>query len=226
MASTATRRRSSGGGRRSTVERGRWRVALLWLAGLRAVVSIAAIPLAPVLWKRHFLVLVLLRPTKDVLLASGFALRAGRLNLFELLLAAVPLLLFGVWQFFFLGRAYRQEIEDGEVPGIGKKLLPADKIGKLRDVLEKKGARLVFLGRLAAFPSSLVGAAAGTSDLEARRFLVADGLGALASFVEIVGAGFLLGEAYKSAGPWLTVAGIAVLVAGAVLLGRSLRRDT
>ena len=44
----------------------RFRGVLLWAAALRVALGIVAIPLAPFLYKRHFLVLVLLRPTKEI----------------------------------------------------------------------------------------------------------------------------------------------------------------
>lgn len=196
----------------------------MWIAAARAVLAVIAIPLAPFLYEEHFVLLVLLRPTKDVLLAGGFFLRSGDVSLPPMIAAAIPLMVFGVWLFFFLGRGFRDEIENCDLPGIGGRLLPSERINRLHAGLEKAGGRLIFLGRLAAFPSTLVAAAAGSSDLPTKKFLRADGLGAAAALVEVVGAGFVLGEAYESAGPWLTVAGVAILAAAVVLLGRSLKK--
>jgi membrane protein DedA with SNARE-associated domain len=197
---------------------------LLWLAGLRALLAIVAIPLAPVLYEDHFVTLVLLRPTKEVLLAAGFFLRRGEVNVIELVIATVPIMILGVWQFFALGRGYAKEIRQGDLPGLGGRILPMKRIEAVRKVLKKKGTRLVFLGRLAAFPSALVAAAAGASKMPTRTFLVADGLGGLLSIVEIAGAGMALGEAYEEAGPWLTVGGVAVLVAMMWAFGRYIKR--
>ena len=183
-----------------------------------------AIPLAPVLYEDHFVVLVLLRPTKEVLLAGGFLMREGQVHPLEVLAAAVPLTIFGVWHFYALGRAYRSEIAKGDLPGLGGRVLPVKRIEQLRTLLTKKGAKLVVLGRLAAFPSTLVAAAAGSSRMPSRTFLAADGAGALLSLVEVVGAGLLLGSAYRSAGPWITAAGVAVLMAMLWVAGRYLRR--
>jgi membrane protein DedA with SNARE-associated domain len=191
---------------------------------VRAVVGLVAIPLAPVLFEDHFVVLVLLRPTKEVLLAGGFLLRRGDVDPVSLLVATVPMLFVGVWLFFALGRAYRKEIAAGDLPGLGGRVLPAKRVGSVRKVLSKKGPRLVVLGRLAAAPSTLIAAAAGSSRMHTRSFLVADGLGALLSIVEVVGAGLLLGEAYKEAGPWLTGVGVAVLLGLLWLGGRYVKR--
>jgi membrane protein DedA with SNARE-associated domain len=195
------------------------------LALVRTVMSLVAIPLAPLLFRDHFVLLVLLRPTKEVLLAGGFLVREGDVNPLALLVAAVPLMVFGVWHFFALGRGYAKEIARCDVPGLGGRLLPAKRIDALRKLLAKKGTRLVFLGRLAAFPSTLVAAAAGASKMRTRQFLVADGLGALLSVAQVVGAGLLLGSAYKQAGPWLTAAGVVMLMGMLWLAGRQLKRE-
>jgi membrane protein DedA with SNARE-associated domain len=130
----------------------------------------------------------------------------------------------GVWLFFYLGRAYAREITKGEIPGVGGRLLKPDKVKEMGKVLDKRGPRLVFLGRLAAFPSAVVAAAAGVGKMRSREFLPADGLGALASVAIAVGAGYFLGEAYEDAGPVLSGLGVAVLATGAFLLGRYLKK--
>ena len=200
------------------------RELFVWLGGARALVGLAAIPLAPFLYREHFIVLVLMRPTKEVLLAAGFLIRQGKVGLGPVLAAAVPLLLFGVWQFFYLGRVYSSEIRKGEVPGIGGRVIKPDKVKKLQKVLDKKGGRLVFLGRLAAFPSAMVATSAGAGKMSSRDFLVPDGAGGLLSVVITLSAGYFLGAAYEKASPLLTVIGVLVLVAGAVALGRYLRK--
>jgi|SRR5581483_2108098 len=198
---------------------------LLALAGVRIVVGILAIPLAPVLYKKHFVVLVLMRPTKEVLLAGGFLLRLHKVHPIPLLAAAVPLAIFGVWQFFFLGLYYANEIKSDKLPRWAARILPPKRIKTMQKLLRKKGVRIVLLGRLAVFPSAVVAAAAGSGKMSPRSFLTWDGIGGLASIAEVVGAGFALGFAYKRAGPWITVAGVAVLIAVAVIVARFLRRE-
>jgi membrane protein DedA with SNARE-associated domain len=199
---------------------------LLRLAAARTVLGIVAIPLAPLLFADHFVVLVLLRPTKEVLLASGFLLREGNVGLVEVVAAAVPLAIFGVWLFYFLGRAYADEIQAGEgLPRWAEKLLPPERIRKMCGVVERKGRRVVLLGRLAAFPSTLLGASAGVSGMEARSFLAADAVGGVLSITEVMMAGYVLGAAYKRAGPWLTIVGVVVLLGLLVGVGRWLRQE-
>ena len=204
-----------------------WRVPLLGLAALRGVLALLAIPLAAPLWDRHFALVVLLRPTKEVLLASGFQIREGDLALPVAVVATLPLMLGGVWLFFWLGRAWSEEIRSGEgLPRWAEKVLPPKRICQLADVLEDKGRTVVFLGRLAVFPSAVMAAAAGVSGMTTTEFLLSDGLGAMASLVEVIGAGYLLGHAYQDGAHWLTLAGAAVLVVLLVLMGRWLRRQS
>src|ERR1700752_1330877 len=67
------------------------RGGLLALAIVRIIIGIAAIRLAPFLYKKHFVVLVLMRPTKEVLLAAGFLIRLDKVWWVPVLAAAVPL---------------------------------------------------------------------------------------------------------------------------------------
>ncbi|MBW3614464.1 MAG: VTT domain-containing protein [Actinobacteria bacterium] len=202
----------------------RWyRGALVWLAVARAVLGVAAVPLAPFLYRDHFAVLVLLRPTKEVLLAGGFFIRRGEVNPVVVVGAAAPLAILAVWHFYYLGRCFSTEIRSGEgLPRVAERFLPPRRINKLCRVLAHKGRRLIFAGRLASFPSTLLGAAAGASQMPPRQFLPADLAGAVVSIAEVVVAGYLLGEAYKKAGPWLTAAGVVLLLALLIGLGRAL----
>lgn len=201
------------------------RVPLLWAAGLRGAVGLLAIPLAPALYEDHFVWVAFLRPTKEVLLAAGFLMREGDVALLPVALATVPIVLGGVWLMYVLGVLYRREVRSADLPGPASRLLPPDRIERLTKTLKRDGVRVVFLGRLAIFPSTLMAAAAGVSELPPRRFLLADGLGAVASVALTLLAGFVLGEAYDRAGPWLTVVGAVALMGLLFLVGRRLRRD-
>ena len=134
-------------------------VVLLGIVAARLAVGLIAVPLAPFLYREHAAVLVLLRPSKEVLVFEGFLVQDGRVGLLTVVIAALPLLLGGVWAMFALGRAYQDEVCE-ERSGLAGRLLPADKVQSLVDAVEARGMLLVFLGRLAAFPSTLVGAAA------------------------------------------------------------------
>lgn len=198
---------------------------LLGIAIVRAILGVAAIPLAPFLYEEHFLILVFLRPTKEVFLAGGFLARQGDVSLPLLVLAAIPLSIFGVWLFYLLGRAYRKEIRSNRMPGFAARVLTPERIEKFEKSLDKKGPKLIFLGRLAVLSSATVAAAAGAAKLEPKKFFPWDLVGGLLSIAYTIAAGWFLGEAYEQAGPWITVGGVIALVVFAVILGRSLQKD-
>ncbi|MBW3594864.1 MAG: VTT domain-containing protein [Actinobacteria bacterium] len=198
---------------------------LLGLAALRTVVAVAAIPLAPFLYEEHFVVLVLLRPTKEVFLAGGFLARQGDVSLALLVLAAIPLSIFGVWLFYLLGRSFSKEIHADKMPGFAARILTPERIKTFERSLDKKGPKLIFLGRLAVLSSATVAAAAGAAKLEPKKFFPYDVAGGILSIAYTVAAGWFLGEAYEKAGPWITVAGVVALVGFAFILGRSLQKD-
>ncbi len=201
------------------------RLALVGLSVVRAVAYLVAIPLAPFLYEDHFLVLVLLRPSKEVFLAAGFALRRGDIGLLEIIAASIPLSIAGVWLFYFLSSAYSGEIKSGKNVGVLGRLLPTRKINTLSKVLEKKGKRFIILGRIAILGSTMVAAAAGSLGMKAREFLPADMIGATISFGVTVAAGYGLGATYEKAGPWLTVLAVVALIGSGALLARYLKRS-
>lgn len=196
------------------------RRALLSLAALRAVLAIVAIPLAPALYRDHVALLVLLRPSKEVLLFAGYMIREAHLSLGVAVIAALPLLLFAVWVFYALGHAYRDDMQEADLPGIAGRLLPRKRIRSLSDAVNDRGMSLVVIGRLASMPSTVVAAAAGSAEVPFRTFVIADAIGATLSLAMMLGAGYLLGEARDSAGPWLTVVGAAALLGLMVVLGK------
>ena len=209
----------------ATLRRSPVRTVLLGIAAVRIVLGIVAIPLAPMLYEDHFLLLVLLRPTKEVFLAGGFLARQGDVNVFMLVLAAIPLAILGVWHFFILGRAYAKEIHSDKMPGLASRILTPERIKKFEKSLDKKGPKLIFLGRLAVLSSATVAAAAGAAKLEPKKFFPWDLAGGLLSIAYTVAAGWFLGEAYEKAGPWITVAGVVAFIGFAYILGRSLKKD-
>lgn len=200
------------------------RGALVGVLLVRGALGLLAVALAASLYERHFVALVFLRPTKEVLLAGGFFIREGDVSFGPVVLAAIPLAVIGVWSAYLLGRSFSGDLAEGvELPGLAGRVLPAERIRDLCGVLERKGAKVVFLGRLAVFPSTVMAAAAGASGLGMRRFAAADSLGMLVAILEVLLVGYLLGEAYEQAGAWLTVVGGAVALALLVLVGRWLR---
>ena len=202
-----------------------WRRILLALGIVRLALAVIAIPLVPILFKDHFLWLVLMRPTKELFLAGGFFVRRDELNVILLVLAAIPLSIFGAWLFYFLGRTYSKEIDEGNLPSLVDRLLDEDKIKRFKKALDDKGPKLIFLGRLAVMSSAAVAAAAGAANMAPRKFFPVDLAGGLLSIAYTVAAGYFLGEAYERAGPWLTGVGVVAFMGFAYILGRALKSD-
>ena len=188
----------------------------------RAVLELAAIPLAPLLFRHHVGLLVFMRPTKEVLLFAGYAIERGDVSWYVVVLAALPLYFGGVWLSYALGYVNGPQLARKDLPGVAGRLLPRKRIQKLRHAIDDNGATVVFLGRIAAMPSSLIAAAAGVARYDLRRFALIDAAGGTIAFAAMVGLGYALDQAYESAGPWLTGLGLAALVAGAVIVGRTL----
>ena len=90
-----------------------------------------------------------------------------------------------------------------------------DRIAAARELVRRRGATAVFLGRFIAFFRALMPAIAGMSDLRYRTFLLFNAMGGLVWGVGFTALGYSAGAAYKKvAGE----AGRAALIALAVLL--------
>src|SRR5215216_3519623 len=98
--------------------------ALGWVAAVRTVLALLALPVAPFLFRHHFLVLVLLRPSQGVFLAGGFLARHDDVSLPLVLVSAIPLQLLIVWVFFLLGRVWDSSVDsDRQLPFVNARLL-------------------------------------------------------------------------------------------------------
>lgn len=194
------------------------------IAVLRYAVPVVAIPFIPALIPERVTLLVFLRPTKEFLLLAGFQVREGRIDWPEVALAYTPLMIVAVWAFFIVGRAYGDRLAAGEVPGWLARAIPPERLAQAQDLLERKGPTLAVLGRIAALPPTIMAAAAGSSEVDARRYLVADLVGAVLGFAVTLGAGYALGEAYERAGPWIAGAGL-LLLGGLLYLATRWLRD-
>lgn len=200
--------------------------AQLWLAAVRTVAALIALALLPVLYRHGFLVLVALRPSLGILLLGAILARQGGTSLWAMLVVAVPLQLLIVWLYFLLGRAWQSEIEtDDKLPFMTARLLRRNQVRRIREALHEHGTRLVVLARFAIFPTGLLAAAAGASDMAPARYFLADGLAFATAAGLVIGAGYGLGLAQRQSDLWLTIIGAAGLIALSGLLGWYVRHQ-
>ena len=195
-------------------------VALVWrrlaLTGVivRFAIPLAAVPLIPFLIRDNITLLVLLRPQKEFVLVGGGQTRyLGDPGVLPLLLAYLPLGILAVTAFFVVGRAYRTALREQAGPAWLHRAIPPRQLELAQRVLARRGPIIAVIGRIAAMPPTVLAAAAGTSDVSPRRYLIADALGGLIGFGIAAGVGLALGRAYEEGGVWLTVVGVALFVA-------------
>lgn len=203
-----------------------WRRFGLAVVVARFAIPLAAIPLIPYLIVEDIALLVLLRPQKEFLLVGGGQSRyLGEPGVMPLFLAYLPLGILAVAAFFLVGRAYRTALQEGGGPAWLSKAIPPKQLDLALRVLKRRGPAIAILARIAAMPPTVLGAAAGLSAVDAKRYLLADLTGALLSFALTVGAGFALGRAYGEGGVWLTIVGVALFAAMLALLTSWIRRE-
>jgi len=94
-------------------------------------------------------------------------------------------------------------------------------VEKAQDLIRRRGAVAVFLGRFLALLRALMPALAGSAGLPYRRFLVFNAAGGLVWGVGFAMVGFLAGAAYKKVehmiGTGSAIAFAAVVVAGVLV---------
>jgi membrane protein DedA with SNARE-associated domain len=95
----------------------------------------------------------------------------------------------------------------------------------MRGLLHEKRRMAILVGRLSVFPSSVLASSAGASDVKTSEFIPLDALGAALSVAEVLVVGYLLGANYQRGSRFITVAGVVVLVAALVVMGRWLRKQ-
>jgi membrane protein DedA with SNARE-associated domain len=204
----------------------RWRRFSLAVVIARFAIPLAAIAAIPFLLVNNISLLVLLRPQKEFILVGGGQSRfLGEPELWLLFLAFLPLGLLVVPAFFVVGRAYRGALEDGDGPGWLHRAIPPRQLQLAQQVLAHRGPSIALLGRIAALPPTVLAAAAGLSDVDWRRYLLADAVGAVIAVSATLAAGFALGRAYEDGGPWITGIGVGLFFVLILLLTHWIRRE-
>lgn len=204
---------------------------VLWLAVARYLIPIAAIPLLTRLLRGdvsdgEYALVIALRPGREVMLGAGAQLlRLGRPSPVLLFLAAFPFFVAAVWLFFLLGRVHQQALRTGTGPAWLHRLAPPDKLEVAQRALVRRGPAVAFLGRVGGLPPTLLGAAAGVSDVRPGRYLAADAVGAAVIYALTIGIGYGLGETYQRSGWIFTGVAIVVIFGLATWLSSWIQRE-
>jgi hypothetical protein len=160
------------------------RLALGIVVG-RYVIVLGVIPAIPFLHRCRSAIalLVLLRPDQGVAAARrGVPAGGARRRCAAVRPPSLPLMILVVWFFFIAGRAYQHVLRDGTGPRWLHRAIPPDKLELAQRMLIRRGPLIAVLGRLAAMPPTMLAAAAGVSDVSARRYLAPTSWGRCSSF--------------------------------------------
>ncbi len=163
-----------------------------WLAGLPAWLVIAAVLLLPALEASTFLGLVV--PGETAVIIGGVVAHAGGLPLWAVMVAAAVGAIAGDQVGFLVGRRYGPGLL-GRLP---RRLRHEEKIGPALDLIARRGAVAVLIGRWTAAFRALVPGIAGMSRMGRGAFTVANVIGGVIWAVLVAGGGYLAGASYHA----------------------------
>lgn len=153
-------------------------------------------------------------PGETAVLLGGVVAHGGGLPLWAVVVAATAGAAAGDQVGFILGRRYGNRLVD-HLPAMVRR---SGDLDRALDLIRRRGAMAVALGRWAAVLRALVPGAAGTSGMAQARFTVANVIGGTIWAAAIAVAGYLVGASYKSLASNLGIAGDIIVVI-VVLLG-------
>ena len=130
-------------------------------------------------------------PEDITLFAAGLAAYYGLTNLWIMILVAYAGVILGDSVIFLLGHKYGRRLTK---KWFFHKLLPDDRLERVKVELHKKGNRLIFAARFMPGLRAPIYFSAGTLHLPYRVFLFYDGLAALMSVPLIIGAVYYFGD--------------------------------
>lgn len=130
-------------------------------------------------------------PEDITLFAAGLAAYYGLTNLWVMILVCYSGVIVGDSVIFFLGAKYGQKLTK---KWFFHKLLPDDRLAKVKVEFHQRGNRLIFAARFMPGLRAPMYFSAGTLHLPYRVFLFYDGMAALLSVPTIVGAVYYFGD--------------------------------
>lgn len=165
-------------------------------------------------------------PGETAVLLGGVVAHGGGLPLWAVIVAAATGAACGDQVGFLLGRRYGTRLID-HLPQLVR---GSGDLDRALDLIRRRGALAVALGRWAAVLRALVPGAAGTSGMGQLRFTVANVIGGTIWAVVIAVAGYLVGASYQSLSSRLGIVGdvimVVVVLLGVVWVVRSRRRSS
>ena len=164
-------------------------------------------------------------PGETAIVVGGVLASQHRVSLPILLIVVAVSAVIGDSVGYEIGRRFGDRLLDTKVLRKHR-----DKLGRAHDLLRRRGALAVFIGRFTAILRALMPALAGSARMPYGRFLVFNALGGITWGVGFTVGGYLAGTAFEQVAQWAgRVLAIAValvaLIAIAVWLVRRRRRE-
>lgn len=132
-------------------------------------------------------------PGETAVLIGGVVAHAGGLPLWAVIVAAVAGAAVGDQVGYHVGRRYGQALLDR----LPERMRKSGDVERALDLIRRRGAMAVMLGRWAAALRALVPGLAGMSGMTQARFTVANVVGGSVWAVTVAVAGYLAGASYR-----------------------------
>ncbi|MFE9202355.1 DedA family protein [Micromonospora sp. NPDC007230] len=161
------------------------------LVALPPALVLALVFLLPALEASTFLGLLV--PGEIAVLVGGVLAHEGRLPLWAVIVAAIAGAALGDQVGYLVGRRYGRRLLD-RAP---RRFVRSGELQRALDLLRRRGALAVVLGRWAAALRALVPGLAGTSHMPHRTFTVANIAGGTLWAVTVAVLGYLAGASYR-----------------------------
>ncbi len=163
-----------------------------WLLDLPAWVALVMAFLFPALEASIFIGVVV--PGEIAVLIAGVIANGGRLELWEVLLAACAGAIIGDFVGFEVGRRWGATL----LQRLPERLVKPEHVQRGREALRNRGAVAVLFGRWIAALRALIPGLAGMSDVRLRTFVVANAIGGTIWACVVGSLGYVAGKSYKT----------------------------
>lgn len=163
-----------------------------WLLDLPPWVALLMAFLFPALEASIFVGVVV--PGEIAVLIAGVIANGGRLELWQVLVAASAGAIIGDFVGFEVGRRWGAAL----LEKLPQRLVKPEHVERGREALRKRGAVAVLFGRWIAALRALIPGLAGMSDVRLRTFVVANAIGGTIWACVVGSLGYIAGKSYKT----------------------------